>query len=151
MKAYTLEDYEITYDGQVINKRTGHILKPQPNGKGYLRVVLGGQRYFVHRLVAQKYVPNENGYDQVNHKDGNKLNNCADNLEWVTNQQNRNHAVQNGLQIQGEDCPWSKLDEEKVHYIREHLEISNTELAEEFGVSPAAIRAVRNYKSWKHC
>ena len=150
MRTLTLEDYEITREGQVINKHTGRILKPQPNGKGYLRVSIGQKLRFVHRLVAEQYVPNPNNYEQVNHKDGNKLNNCADNLEWVSNQMNRNHAVEHKLQIMGEECPWSKLDWEKVAFIRAHLEIPSTELAALFGVTPSNIRAVRNYKSWKN-
>lgn len=93
----TIDDYEITRDGKVINKHTGHTLAPQPNGKGYLRVSIGKKLMFIHRLVAEKYIPNPENKPQVNHKDGNKLNNCVDNLEWVTNQENRNHTVDNDL------------------------------------------------------
>ena len=149
MRTLTIEDYEITREGQVINKHTGRILKPQPNGKGYLRVSIGKKLLFIHRLVAEKYIPNPNNYEQVNHKDGNKLNNCVDNLEWVTNQTNRDHAIANGLHLQGEQCSWSKLDWEKVDFIREHLELSASELSKIFNVSPTTIRDVRNYKSWK--
>ena len=146
----SLKDYQITKEGQVINKHTGHILSGQPNGKGYLRVSIGGKLMFIHRLVAEKFLENPNHYEQVNHKDGNKLNNNVDNLEWVTNQQNRNHAVQNGLQIQGEKCSWSKLTEKDVEYIRNHPEITGVKLAELFNVSDVTISDVRNYKTWKH-
>lgn len=148
-KTLTIDDYEITTEGQVINKNNGHVLKPQPNGKGYLRVSIGGKLKFVHRLVAEKYIPNPNNYEQVNHKDGNKLNNSVDNLEWVSNQQNRKHAVDTGLHLQGEDCPWSKLDWEKVEYIRNHPEIPTTKFAEKYGVSSRTISDVRNHKTWK--
>lgn len=84
-KTLTMNDYEITKEGQIINKTNGHVLKPQPNGKGYLRVKIEGKLRFVHRLVAEKYIPNPNNYEQVNHKDGNKTNNSIDNLEWVSN------------------------------------------------------------------
>lgn len=84
-RSLTIEDYEITRNGDVINKYTGRVLKGQPNGKGYLRVSIAGKLQFIHRLVAEKYVLNPEGKLQVNHKDGNKLNNCVDNLEWVTN------------------------------------------------------------------
>ena len=146
----TIDDYEITREGQVINKTNGHVLTPQPNGKGYLRVKIDGKLQFVHRLVAQKYIPNPNNYEQVNHKDGNKLNNNVDNLEWTSNQMNRDHAVKTGLHLQGEDCPWSKLNWEKVEYIRSHPEISTQQFAEMYGVSTGAIKGVRTYKNWKN-
>lgn len=145
----TIDDYEITRDGQIINKHTGHILKPQPNGKGYLRVSIGKKLQFVHRLVAEKYIPNPEGKEQVNHKDGNKLNNSADNLEWVTNQENRTHAVENGLHLAGEDCPWSKLTASDVHFIREHSEIDPWDLADILRVSEKTIRDARDGKTWK--
>ena len=147
----TIEDYEITRDGRVINKTNGHVLKPQPNGKGYLRVSIGKKLLFVHRLVAEKYVPNSEGKEQVNHIDGNKLNNCADNLEWVDNQENRNHAVKTGLHLQGEACPGTKLTLEQVHYIREHPEISSTKYAEMYGVARTTINDVKSYRTWKNC
>lgn len=148
-KKLTIKDYEITKDGQIINKNTNHILKPQPNGKGYLRVSIGGKLMFVHRLVAEKYIPNPDNKLQINHIDGNKLNNCVENLEWVTNQENRTHAVNIGLHLSGEKCSWSKLNWEKVEYIREHLEIDINTLAKKFNVSLSTIKDVRNYKTWK--
>ena len=149
-KTLTLDDYEITATGQVINKTNGHQLKPQPNGKGYLRVSIAGKLQFVHRLVAEKFIPNPNNYEQVNHIDGNKTNNCVENLEWVSNQINRDHAVETGLHLQGEDCPWAKLDWEKVEYIRNHPEIERAYFAEKYGVSLRTISDIRNYRTWKH-
>ena len=146
---FTMDDYEITRNGDVINKKWGRAVKPQPNGKGYLRTIIGGKRYFVHRLVAEKYVPNPFNKPQVNHKDGNKLNNSADNLEWVTNQENRNHAVKTGLQITGESCPWAKLTQKAVDFIREHTEYTANELSGIFGVTPGHIRDIRKHHSWK--
>lgn len=147
---FSLDDYEITRKGEVINKKWGNRkLKPQPNGKGYLRVHIAGRMYFVHRLVAEIYVPNPQNKPQVNHKDGDKTNNNADNLEWVTNQENRDHAMKNGLHFKGEKCSWSKLTQKAVEYIRSHTDCSKNDLAELFGVSPSTIVDVWEHRSWK--
>lgn len=148
-KKNTLDDYEITEKGEVINKHTKRVIKPQPNGKGYYRVGIGEKLMFVHRLVAEKYIPNPDNLPQVNHKDGNKSNNCVDNLEWVSNCENRKHAVQRGLQIHGEKCPWAKLTLENANYIRNHPEMTRNELAKKFNISPHTISDIRNGRSWK--
>lgn len=145
---FSMEDYTITKDGEIINNRWNRKVKPQKNGKGYLRVYMCGKLHFVHRLVAEKYVPNPENKPQVNHKDGNKLNNRAENLEWVTNKENRSHAVKNGLHPHGE-CSYAKLNWEKVEYIRNHREKNPKDLAKMFSVSPATIRDVWKYRSWK--
>lgn len=150
---YTLSDYDITMDGQVINKHTGKALKLQPNGKGYLRFGLhtenGRRMFFVHRIVAEMYIPNPENKPQVNHIDGNKQNNNVNNLEWVTNIENRKHAIANDLHTMGEKCSWSKLTWRKVNYIRNHPEISREVLAKRYNVTKGTIDDVRKFKSWK--
>ena len=149
-ETFTLDDYTITEEGEVINNRWGgRKVKPQPNGKGYLRVHIAGKMYFVHRLVAEKYVPNPNNLPQVNHKDGDKTNNRADNLEWVSNMENRKHAIENGLHIHGEKCPWAKLTQADVDYIREHEEINSNVMAKMFNVGASHIRSIRQRRIWK--
>lgn len=145
----TLDDYEITEDGKVINKKTGRIRKPQRNQKGYQMLRLGGKGYLINRLVAEKYVPNPDNKPQVNHIDGNKDNNHYTNLEWVTNFENRQHAVRNNLIAQGEKCSYSKLNWEKVNYIREHTELNSRQLAEMFNMSASHIRAIRQNRWWR--
>lgn len=77
------------------------VLKTQVDNKGYHRIRVTIERekisYKVHREVARAFLANPNGLPQVNHKDGNKNNNAADNLEWVTNKENAHHAIENGL------------------------------------------------------
>ena len=146
---YTINDYIITKQGEIINKHNNRKLKPQPNGKGYLRVIIGKQKYFVHRLVAEKYIPNPNNKLQVNHIDGNKLNNCVDNLEWVTNQENRNHAIKNNLYIYGDRCSWAKLTSNEVLEILNDDKHNFTELSKIFNVSRNTISNIKYGRTWK--
>lgn len=148
-KTFTLDDYEITEDGKVYNKKWGRYVKPQPNGAGYLRVHIAGRMYFVHRLVAEKYVPNPENKPQVNHKDGNHQNNCASNLEWVSNKDNSLHALRNGMMWIEERHPMAKLKREDVVYIKSHPEMSRNELAKMFNVSAHTITDIRKGKTWK--
>lgn len=73
------------------------ILKTLHNRRGYLRTTLynenGRYQCFIHRLVAQAFIPNPNNLPAVNHKDENKLNNCVDNLEWCDNKYNNNYGT----------------------------------------------------------
>jgi hypothetical protein len=64
---------------------------------GYKRLRISNKKYLLHRLVAITFIPNPENKEQVNHIDGNKLNNNAENLEWVTNQENQIHKVNTGL------------------------------------------------------
>lgn len=74
----------------------GKILKPQNNGYGYQKLILSakGKHYqrYVHRLIAQTFIPNPHNYSEVNHKDENPANNNVDNLEWCTAKQNSNYG-----------------------------------------------------------
>ena len=55
------------------------------------------KKYLLHRIVANAFIPNPYSKPQVNHIDGNTLNNCVDNLEWVTGSENMQHAIRTGL------------------------------------------------------
>lgn len=71
-----------------IYKKKEKIVEPVLNSKGFLEVTLTNEKgeektIPVHQLVAEAFVPNPNNYKYVRHKDGDKTNNCADNLEWT--------------------------------------------------------------------
>lgn len=88
--------YEVNQFGEIRHKVRKHILKPRSNKGGYLYVnfKIDGKNtnFAVHRIVANAFIPNPNGYTEVNHKDYDRTNNCVDNLEWVTSSQNKQHA-----------------------------------------------------------
>ena len=94
---------EVSNDGKVrsLLRGTPKVLKTQIDNKGYhrLTVTIEGQKhtYKLHREVAKAFIPNTSNLPQVNHKDGNKSNNSATNLEWVSNIDNAHHAIANGL------------------------------------------------------
>lgn len=79
------------------------ILSARIGSHGYYYINLAnfeGQKSFcIHRLVALAFVEPVEGKEKVNHKDGNKLNNLADNLEWATSGENNQHAYDTGLKI----------------------------------------------------
>lgn len=119
--------YQITREGNITSLRRNKAMKPfltGDKGKQYYRIELSKKgikkTFAVHRLVAQTFISNPDNCPEVNHKDGDKLNNNDWNLEWCTRQQNMKHAQDNNLNYQqyGEDHPMSKLKSYQVFDIR---------------------------------
>ena len=83
-------EYDISSLGRVRKRKNGfmpRISVHQGNG-GYYHVRLNGKSYLLHRLLAQAFIPNPENKPEVDHIDGNKLNNCLSNLRWCTHAEN---------------------------------------------------------------
>lgn len=137
-------------------RQRGRVLTPAVGRKGYLQFrvsMLDGSEYTirVHRAVA--YAFHGPSDQEVNHKDGNKLNNRPDNLEYTTCRENIRHAWANGLYKAkaGADHNGAKLDEAKVRAIRAgHPAKSYRALAGEYGVTVQNIASIVKRKTWRH-
>ena len=88
------DQYSVSNTGIIRKDSTREYLKQYDNGKGYLKVSLspGSKWKYVHRLVAIAFVQNIGEKKEVNHKDGDKKNNNATNLEWVSRKENVFHC-----------------------------------------------------------
>lgn len=95
---------QVVYKDGRVGNFPERLMNPMLTKKGYHKVHLSSNKKegyrtskLVHRLVAEMFIPNPLEKPQVNHKDGNKLNNRIDNLEWATNQENHEHKIENNL------------------------------------------------------
>lgn len=141
--------------GVVVGKR-GKPLKPADNGRGYLIVTVrvGGIKTCkgVHRLVAEAWVENPNNLPEVNHKDCNKLNNCADNLEWCTRGYNIGYTYETeGRSATGENNARCRATEIEVKHICELLQqgLAAATIRDK-GHDYSLVRAIKSRKNWSH-
>lgn len=127
---------------------------------GYVKNCLilkdGSQKsYFRHRLVLICFNKVDNYKNlQGNHIDGNKLNNALENLEWVTNQENRIHAVKLGLaaSLKGETNPASKLlESQAIDIIQDLLHgVPYSVICKKYNCSKSTISAIKNKRNWTY-
>ena len=89
-------EYAVTSDGMVLSNKTNRFLVQGDNGHGYRTVCIcingKPKSFYVHRLVAELFLPNPNRLPEVNHKDENPSNNDVSNLEWCTSKYNKNYG-----------------------------------------------------------
>ena len=90
-------NYLIFEDGQIYSKKSKKFLHPFKKTSGYYAINLydnfgKNKMFFIHRLIAELFIPNPNNYTDVNHKDENKQNNNINNLEWCNKSYNENYG-----------------------------------------------------------
>lgn len=130
----------------------GRELKQFEGGSGYLHVTLSKdgktKSSEVHRLVAIAFIAKPDGGLEVNHKDGDKHNNAAENLEWVTRSENVKHSYLHLNRKKANHFHKVKLTESQVVAIL-NSEEANTKLAELFGVSDVMIGRIKRREAWR--
>lgn len=157
--------FEVSRDGRVRNRYTGREIALTIGQTGYWQFAtrVKGRKseaklHKVHRLVIAAFVgPQPSSKHVVNHKDGDKLNNDAANLEWVTYAENTQHAMRLGLMLppKGELNGYAKLTDETVRAIRReyvpaHPVRGCRALADHYGISHSVVSRVVNRKAWAH-
>lgn len=138
--------YEVSNLGNVrsTSYKGVKILKPAKTANGYLNVVFcvkqKREHKLIHRLVAENFLPNPHNYKTVNHKDENKLNNCVDNLEWLSEEANNRYSNK------------GMLTKEQVIAIPELIKLGYTQLdiANLFKTSRRTIQFVLSGEHWSN-
>lgn len=153
--------YKVSDSGDVLSVRNGsRKLKAVEMQSGYYYVHLCNGKnntrlVRINRLVADAFVPNPKNLPQVNHIDGNKKNNSANNLEWCTQSDNIQHSIKTGLRkCTGEDNPSAKLSKNDVAEIRALYKRGDKNngtvgLGKRYGVSNVMIGNIVRGKNWK--
>ena len=148
-------DYMIGTDGSVFNMTTNRFIGSE-KGRYLLASIRGCGTKGIHVLVAETFIEKPESVEAlvVNHKDLNRYNNTKSNLEWVTQQENMDHARINGAipSLVGEDNPTSILTEEQVRCLCKRLELgeSTTILSKELGINITTIHQIKSGDNWKH-
>lgn len=134
------------------------LLKKRFDTKGYSNMAIfkGSKRkyYRVHRLMAMLFIPNPDNKSEINHKNGNRQDNRIENLEWVTRNENIQHAydILCRHRLRGTNSPQAKLNDESVREIKRLLADGNSQrsTAKKFGVCHSIIRGIHNGTRWAH-
>ena len=145
-----IKDYFATEDGKIWSKKTNTFVAQRIHPRGYHIVNLSIEgkckTYLVHRLVAKAFIPNPNNYPTINHKDGNKLNNNINNLEWCSYKYNTQHAIVNGLRhnaigLNTKHGHFTVEDIKNIHLLKQQG-LSQSKIANKYGVTRGAIQQI---------
>lgn len=146
--------YFISSFGRIKSNISLKLIK-QGDRRGYLCVSLfDGKTYSSHRLVAKTFLPIDPERPWVNHKNGIKNDNRAENLEWCTQSENASHSFRTGLQSnRGDKNPISKLTHQQVVEIKKLLADGNLnqhQIGRKFNVTNHTICAINKGKNWSY-
>ena len=148
--------YEVSNFGRIMSMTPfgGPRLKAQnKNTTGYYQVGLCKKnvlkRWCVHRVVAQAFIQNPNNLPEVNHRDGNKQNNVANNLEWMTKADNLRHSWKLGLHVspRGENARHAKLKAFQIEEIKAHIaenKLSLCAIGRLYGITGTHVARIRD-------
>lgn len=152
------EAYYTVYDNGDVFGRDKKI-KQRPNSDGYACFTAGRKLHRTsvktHSIVAKLFVPNPNGYNEVDHLDGNRMNADYRNLEWVTHKENIKRAKNKGSyegRIVGESNPKAKLTKEIILQIRNDFKNGEkqSEIAKKYCVPYSTIHNIVTRNTWKN-
>lgn len=149
------KNYYITKEGKVYSNfgKSKRELKTQISEHGYERIRIRKKTYSIHRLVAKYFLNNDENLPQVNHIDGNKLNNNVENIEWCNNSHNQKHAWDNNLQPRLRSVKNRVLTIEQAKEIRKiyyEEKTSQRKLAQRYSVSKTTIADLLSGKYYNH-
>lgn len=160
-KSKIVTNYEVSSLGRIRNLKSKRVLKQCLNTYYQVSITIESKtkNFKIHRLVADAFLLNPSKKPCVNHKDGNKLNNNVDNLEWCTHRENIIHAIENGLfkfsnsrfnyHLGGHNA---KLNDTQVKEIRSKLEnkIKQRDIAKYYNVSENVISTIKHNTRYKN-
>ena len=143
--------YLVSDRGRVYSELTKRVLRPGLAANGYLTVALKRRTYLVQHLVMRAFVgPRPCGH-YVLHTDGDRRNNALSNLRYGTPTENAADAARHGTRVRGENYRSAKLNDAAAREIRALKGVvSQSQLAKRYGVSPSAIQAVHDGRTWTH-
>lgn len=152
--------YDVSDHGRVMSHVSGKIISGSVTSTGYRRILISSvpghqhkKSHYIHRLVCEAFHGRPEPHHQVDHIDGNKLNNRADNLEWVDCRQNIQRAIETGVRPSqhGTNSVRAKLSAEDIQVIRATPQRHGvlTMLAKRYGVSRETISRARKGTTYR--
>lgn len=148
-------NYAVCPSGNIYNLH-GHRMIGAIGRDGYRHAIINKKNKDIHSVIAEVFIPEEPGKDQINHINGIKSDNSLDNLERCTRSENLHHAYSMGLEKPrcGENHPKHKLTLDDVKYIRSHYKKRDKEfgavaLSKQFNIDRTTVGDIVRGKIWR--